>query len=67
MADNPDIWRNKIRKLEFIPASEFGGNDLTVWFEGSTEPFSVLEFKDGSATREHLQFLETLLSRVVNL
>lgn len=67
MTDNPDIWRNKIRKLEFIPASEFVPADLTVWFEGSEEPFSIAEFKDGSATQDHLQFLETVLSRLVNL
>lgn len=67
MTSDPDIWRIKIRKLEFIPVSESGPGDLTAWFEGIDEPFSLAEFRDGSPTREHLEFLSTLLNRVINL
>ena len=38
---------NKIRKIEYLPDTR----DLTVWLEGSDEPFSASEFDVGSYTR----------------
>jgi len=44
---------SKIRKIEYLPDSR----DLTVWFEGSDEPFSPSEFDVNSYTRMALNNL----------
>jgi hypothetical protein len=51
--------RNEISKLEW---SLEGG--LTVWFEGSKEPWSIFEFVQESPTRNMLESLEQVFDHL---